>query len=67
VAIYKLIANGAFAQQEIELMSAAYESAFLTSFHPMSLALLPLVHFGSPSASALGRHRASSFSFNQET
>jgi hypothetical protein len=29
MAIYKLIANGSFGQKEIELMSAAYESALL--------------------------------------
>ena len=29
MAIYKLIANGAFGQKEIELMSAAYESALV--------------------------------------
>ncbi len=30
MAIYKLIANGSFGQTEIEVMSAAYESALLT-------------------------------------
>jgi hypothetical protein len=29
MAIYKLIANGSFGQKEIELMSAAYESALI--------------------------------------
>ena len=29
MAIYRLIANGAFGQKEIELMSAAYESALV--------------------------------------
>ena len=29
MAIYKLIANGSFEQKEIELMSAAYESALV--------------------------------------
>jgi len=29
MAIYKLIANGSFGQKEIELMSAAYESALV--------------------------------------
>jgi hypothetical protein len=31
MAIYKLIANGSFGQKEIELMSAAYESALSIS------------------------------------
>lgn len=29
MAIYRLIANGSFGQKEIELMSAAYESALI--------------------------------------